>query len=149
MTQQTLARRASFGPKGCAVGGWTFEDGLEELQGEAERELALGLGTASAQCAHPRAVCQRRRLAQQARLAEPGHALDEDDPAGTGPRAVERCFDDRQLPITLDQRVGGRLSHAPTLACEAPAQSRHDATLMHGAASADTGVTATSAARLG
>ena len=87
---------------------------LEKLTHDSEGEIALQLGPARPQHAHP-AVCRRRpRRGEQRRLADPGRPLDHHEPAAPGASLGQGRFDPRQLLASFEERSGGLApSHMP------------------------------------
>ena len=81
---------------------------LEQLADDAERELALEL--ARARVEHERAVGARAaaELGEQARLADPGRALDQHRAALPHRRLGEQRVQQRDLAVALDERRGRR-----------------------------------------
>jgi hypothetical protein len=86
------------------------EQGLEELAHHPEGELALELGPAGGQRAHPRRLGPAPGLAQQPGLADPRRALDEHQPRVTVGRLGHQPVDRPLLPIAVEQL---RPRHAP------------------------------------
>ena len=88
----------------------------QQLYHHAERELSLHDAAARTEHDHASGLRERRGLVHQRALADPGRALDHDDPAGPGRRGVEPAVDLRQLGFAF-QQVGprGEVRHPPSL----------------------------------
>src|SRR5215831_2048043 len=83
------------------------EQRLEQLPDDPVGELALELAAAGREHPHPRRAGNRARLGQQARLADAGSALDDDEPPAAAPRGIGQGPQRRDLDLALQQQAGG------------------------------------------
>ena len=88
----------------------------QQLYHHAESELSLHDAAARTEHDHASFLRERRGLVHQRALADPGRALDHDDPAGPGRRGVEPAADLGHLGFAF-QQVGPRdeVHHPPSL----------------------------------
>ena len=75
----------------------------QQLDHDAERELALQHAAARAQDRHLLRLGQLRGRSEQRALADPGRSLDQHDPPRAGRGDAQRTADLRQLGLTLQQ----------------------------------------------
>ena len=77
---------------------------LEQLANDSERELALQLGSAAPEDAHPARLGGRTRAGHERGLSHPGRAFDDDEAPVSFAGPVERRLHPRELVPALDQR---------------------------------------------
>jgi hypothetical protein len=93
---------------------------LEELEGGAEREVALELAPARREHLHPGAPGEAARRGHELRFAQAEMALDDQHATGAGTGGVEHRADRVEFDVALQQRRRCDRRMEP-LVCHAPA----------------------------
>jgi len=118
--QRRLGTRGGAGEHASALArGRVRQVRLEQLQRDAERVLPLELAAAGAQHDHPLLLRVAGRVREQMGLAEPGGALEHDDPADARAGGVDRLVQRAQLPLPLQRHLVARVrgAAAPLRCC--------------------------------
>ena len=100
------------------VGVERLEVGVEGVDDQAERQLALELGGAALEHEAAARLGASNQLAQQVGLADPRLAAEDDEPRRPRARLVEQPGEERRLGVAPHEPLG-RVGHVPS-GSEAP-----------------------------